>query len=289
MVSEIMLQQTQVERVIPKYHAFLDQFPTLAVLAGAPASEVIRAWAGLGYNRRALNLQRAARAVVEQHGGEMPQAVAELRKLPGIGPYTAGAIACFAFEQDVGFADTNIRRVLHRVLFGPELPQTSAKTREIERVAGGNVPNGEGYSWNQALIELGALLCKARSTDCDACPLAPWCVARPSIQDALAAAQSTRVQHRETIPAERFEISSRYFRGRIVDLLRGAPHGLTSDQLAELIDGERSENGWVQPFVDGLMRDGLIVEAELSSARERTVSYDGDSPNDDRPRYLLPD
>ncbi|MEZ4572808.1 MAG: A/G-specific adenine glycosylase, partial [Thermomicrobiales bacterium] len=105
MVSEIMLQQTQVDRVIPKYEAFLERFPTLEALADAPASEVIRAWAGLGYNRRALNLQRAARAVVEEFGGEMPRTVEELRSLPGIGPYTAGAIACFAFEQDVGFLD----------------------------------------------------------------------------------------------------------------------------------------------------------------------------------------
>src|SRR5215211_4477055 len=103
MVSEIMLQQTQVDRVVPKYHAFLELFPSLAALAAAPTAEVIRAWTGLGYNRRAVNMQRAARAVVEAHNGQFPHAMAELLKLPGIGPYTAGAIACFAFEQDVAF------------------------------------------------------------------------------------------------------------------------------------------------------------------------------------------
>jgi A/G-specific adenine glycosylase len=289
MVSEIMLQQTQVERVIPKYHAFLERFPTLQALAEAPVSEVIRAWAELGYNRRALNLQRAARVVVEQHGGEMPQTIAELRKLPGIGPYTAGAIACFAFEQDVGFADTNIRRVLHRVLFGAEYPQLSAKTGEIERIASDNVPDDEGYDWNQALIELGALVCKARSADCEACPLAPWCVARPVIQDALAAAQSTRVQHRGEKPAELFETSSRYFRGRIVAHLRDTPHGLTAAQLASLIDGDRAEDGWLQPYVDGLLRDGLIVEAVAAGVREAVPDYDSERAMGNAPRYRLPD
>ncbi|MEZ4522025.1 MAG: A/G-specific adenine glycosylase [Thermomicrobiales bacterium] len=192
MVSEIMLQQTQVDRVIPKYEAFLERFPTLEALADAPASEVIRAWAGLGYNRRALNLQRAARTVVEEFGGEMPRTVEELRSLPGIGPYTAGAIACFAFEQDVGFLDTNIRRVLHRVVLGPEIPQLTVKPREMAQLATISVPSGEGYAWNQALIELGALVCRARVAECNVCPLASWCVASPVINDVLAEEQSTR-------------------------------------------------------------------------------------------------
>src|SRR5215475_5527661 len=106
LVAEIMLQQTQVDRVIPKFRAFLERFPTLEVLASAPTAEVIRAWAGLGYNRRAVNMQRTARAVLEDHDGQFPRDLATLLRLPGIGPYTAGAIACFAFEQDVGFMDT---------------------------------------------------------------------------------------------------------------------------------------------------------------------------------------
>src|SRR5512138_1999106 len=110
MVSEIMLQQTQVDRVVPKFRVFLELFPNLAALAAAPTAEVIRVWTGLGYNRRAVNMQRAARAVLDEHGGRFPADLAALLKLPGIGPYTAGAIACFAFEQDVAFMDTNIRR-----------------------------------------------------------------------------------------------------------------------------------------------------------------------------------
>ena len=292
LVSEIMLQQTQVDRVIPKYHAFLKQFPTLEALADAPASAVIRAWAGLGYNRRALNLQRAARAVVEEHGGEMPRTIEGLGELPGIGPYTAGAIACFAFEQDVGFADTNIRRVLHRVLCGPELPQPAVKPREIERIASENVPEGAGYDWNQALIELGALVCRSRSVDCEVCPLAKWCLARPVIREVLAEAQSTRVQRRKqqgaTSGPERFETTSRYFRGRVVDLLRDAPNGLTAGQLANLIDTDRSENGWIEPYIEGLVRDGLIVADQFAGVREEVAAYDGDRPTGGL-RYRLPD
>ena len=292
MVSEIMLQQTQVDRVVPKYHAFLELFPTLAALADAPASEVIRAWAGLGYNRRALNLQRAARTVVEEFGGRMPESVDELLTLPGIGPYTAGAIACFAFEQDVGFVDTNVRRVLHRALLGPELPEVAAKPREITQIASNNVPDGDGYRWNQALIELGALVCRARAADCDVCPLAPWCVARPVINDAIATAQSTRVQRRKQGDAaakpERFETTSRYFRGRIVDLLRDVPHGLTAAQLATLIDAGRTEDDWLQPYVDGLLRDGLVVTGRGASVQEATSLYD-DEPQREEQRYRLPD
>src|SRR5688572_16659581 len=113
LISEVMLQQTQVDRVIPYYERFLERFPTVQALAEAPVSEVIRLWAGLGYNRRAVNLQRTAQAVINEYGGRFPDDVEALKRLPGIGPYTAGAIACFAFEQDAAFIDTNMRRVIH--------------------------------------------------------------------------------------------------------------------------------------------------------------------------------
>ncbi|MBA2277826.1 MAG: A/G-specific adenine glycosylase, partial [Chloroflexia bacterium] len=121
LVSEVMLQQTQVDRVIPYYERWLDHFPTVEALAAATTAELIRAWAGLGYNRRAVNLQRTARHVVEVCGGEFPREVEALRQLPGIGPYTAGAIACFAFELDTAFVDTNMRRVLHRLFVGVDV------------------------------------------------------------------------------------------------------------------------------------------------------------------------
>lgn len=277
-----MLQQTQVDRVIPYYHAFLDRFPTVQALADAPASEVIRLWAGLGYNRRALNLQRAARAVVEEHGGEFPSTPGDLQTLPGIGPYTAGAIASFAFEQDVGFADTNIRRVLHRVVAGPEVPEPKLKPREIQELAEKSVPAGQGYQWNQALIEVGALICRARSTDCEACPLALWCVARPTIGDVLAVHRTKR-----TGKSQPFETTSRYFRGRIVDLLRSAPHGMSTRDLALAIKPEESSATWLTPYLSGLVRDGLIVE-ESSAVREEAPAYD-DYVEDGSRTYRLPD
>src|SRR5262245_55345721 len=168
-----MLQQTQVDRVVPKYYAFLERFPTLEALAAAPTAEVIRRWSGLGYNRRAVNMQRTARAVLEQHSGAFPHDTAALRMLPGIGPYTAGAIACFAFEQDVAFMDTNIRRVLRRV-FASQDDQDASEARLLT-IAQAAVPPGKGWSWNQAIMELGALICTAAAPACWRCPLRPYC------------------------------------------------------------------------------------------------------------------
>src|SRR3954451_14665892 len=150
LVSEIMLQQTQVDRVLLKYRAFLETFPTLQALADAAPGDVIRAWAGLGYNRRALNLQRTARAVLDEYGGVFPDTPAELQRLPGLGPYTAGAVACFAFERDVAFMDTNIRRVGRRVFAGPEDAPPATSERELLQLAADAVPAGDGYLWNQA-------------------------------------------------------------------------------------------------------------------------------------------
>jgi A/G-specific adenine glycosylase len=287
LVSEIMLQQTQADRVVPKYHEFLARFPTLAALADAPASEVIRAWAGLGYNRRALNLQRLARAVVEQHGGVMPSDPHELARLPGIGPYTAGAVACFAFERDVGFVDTNIRRVLHRVLAGPELPRPTLPAREIARAAAELVPPGQGYDWNQALMELGATLCRARSTDCERCPLQEVCLARPVIQPLLAAQQ-----RRPRRSGQPFATSSRFFRGRIVALLRDHPGGLSLGELGRALKSEFSadDREWIRAYVDGLVRDGLVIAAMPDSRgiREESPAYDAEDSSLDAV-YRLPD
>jgi A/G-specific adenine glycosylase len=138
MVAEVMLQQTQVDRVLPKYEAFITHFPTLQALADASTAEVIRLWSGLGYNRRAVNLQRAAREIVERFDGVFPRDVAVLLTLPGIGPYTAGAIACFAFEQDVAFMDTNIRRVIRRALTGPA---ATVGDRDLLALRAGGAPN----------------------------------------------------------------------------------------------------------------------------------------------------
>lgn len=281
-----MLQQTQAERVAPKYHEFLHQFPTIGALADAPTSEVIRAWAGLGYNRRALNLQRAARVVVENFAGRMPETVSELLSLPGVGPYTAGAIACFAFEQDVGFVDTNIRRVLHRVVYGPEIPKPRATNREIDELAAKLVPTARGYEWNQAIMELGATICRARATDCLLCPISEWCCARGQMQPLLAERPARAIG--KSVP---FEQTSRYFRGRIIDRLRDAPaNGLTAQELALAVEPQRDpgEPAWTMTYLSGLVRDGLVVGATGSILREVVASYDGqDSAT--RERFRLPD
>lgn len=291
LVSEIMLQQTQADRVVPKYHEFLERFPTLESLADAPAGDVIRAWAGLGYNRRALNLQRACRAVVERFGGVVPSDPAELASLPGIGPYTAGAVACFAFDQDIGFVDTNIRRVIHRVLAGPELPEPRMTARQIDEVARKLVPAGRGYLWNQALMELGATICRARTTECERCPLRDVCLARPTIQAALATASRAARG-----PEPKFETTSRYVRGRIVDALRSA--GTAGLSLAELgltvkPDFNASDANWIAGHVAGLQRDGLLAGVDENDAGQRLVAeeslpYDVERCDLSR-RYRLPD
>jgi A/G-specific adenine glycosylase len=260
LISEVMLQQTQVDRVIPYYHRWLERFPTVQALADAPTAEVIQLWAGLGYNRRAVNLQRTAQAVVER-GGTFPDDVDTLRSLPGIGPYTAGAIACFAFEQDVPFIDTNMRRVLHRIYLGPELPAPLANDREITRLAAEALPTGRGWDWNQALIEFGALHCTARKPLCVVCPLQQVCAAYPDIQS-LIAGQPKGARAKKEGP---FRESNRYFRGRVVDALRDRrDEGITVAELGPMVRPAFAEADvpWLLEIVHGLERDGLAAIAE---------------------------
>ena len=281
LISEVMLQQTQVDRVLPYYTRFLERFPTIEALAAAPTSDVIRIWSGLGYNRRAVNLQRAARVVVEELGGSFPDDPADLRKLPGIGAYTAGAIAAFAHERDVAFLDTNMRRVISRVIFGSE----SAREAEAIEAAHALLPPGHGWIWNQALIEFGALQCTARRPACIVCPLRDECVAYPTMQVALQlkSARSSRAK------AEPFESTTRFYRGRIVEALRALPEdeleGIPLPELGlKVREGFTSENmPWLLDLVEGLQRDGLALVAEDSP------SYDaGRESAATGPRVRLP-
>ncbi|HWV24881.1 MAG TPA: A/G-specific adenine glycosylase [Thermomicrobiales bacterium] len=263
MVSEIMLQQTQVDRVIPYYHRWFEDFPTIHDLASAPTSEVIRHWKGLGYNRRAVNMQRAAQAVVER-GGEFPETVEELLDLPGIGPYTAGAIACFAFEQDVPFIDTNMRRVLHRLFIGIDVPKPTASDKDVLAFAEAVIPPGSGWDWNQALIEFGAIHCTARKPLCVICPLQRECNAYPDIQSAIAA-QAKAPKGEKQIP---FEQTNRFFRGRIVDALREHEgEGVPVTELGPVLKADYSDADlpWLLELVHGLERDGLARVAEDES------------------------
>ena len=261
LVSEVMLQQTQVDRVIPYYEAFLAAFPTVEALAAASTADVIRLWAGLGYNRRAVNLQRTAEAVVARGG--WPSDPDDLRAMPGIGPYTAGAVACFAFERDVAFVDTNMRRVVHRLRYGPDLPVPTAPDKAVLEVAARLVPPGQGWEWNQALIEFGALHCTARKPACVVCPLQASCRAFPEIQSVVATLPRGVCKKREAP----FSGSNRFYRGRVLDVLRTATDGAPGVELRQL--GPRVRKGfgdedipWLRQVVDGLAKDGLAVVAE---------------------------
>ena len=266
LVSEVMLQQTQVDRVLPKYQQFMAAFSTFAALAAAPLAEVIRCWQGLGYNRRVVHLHRIARAAVER-GGVLPADPAELRRLPGIGVYTAAAIASFAYERDVAVVDTNIRRVLGRALLGDGAP-TDATAR---RLAGPLLPPGRGRDWNLALMDLGATVCTARAPACPACPLAAGCAWNgvPPLRitergpGGEVALRETRAPYR---PAQPFVGSRRYYRGRIVDALRPLPSGATLP-LAALGPAIRPDYGdalqpWLTDLLAALAREGLVTEDE---------------------------
>lgn len=180
LVSEVMLQQTQVDRVLPKYREFLGRFPTLQALAAAPASEAIKAWAGLGYNMRAVRLHEIARQAVAEYGGALPSTLDGLLALKGIGRYTAGAVACFAFGLPVATVDTNIRRVLWRAFQGIEpavWPSGEKAVREALALAEWALPSDRAYDWQQALMDLGATVCAARRPACERCPLRDCCAA----------------------------------------------------------------------------------------------------------------
>jgi A/G-specific adenine glycosylase len=269
LVSEIMLQQTQVDRVLPKYRQFLAAFPTLTCLAAAPTADVISAWIPLGYNTRAVRLQSIARQVISEYNGHIPDTIDELLKLKGIGRYTAGAIACFAYKKHVATVDTNIRRVLHRIFLGLEHPDPKANDAQMLELAEQVLPANEAFNWNQALMDLGATICTSNNPQCTSCPLQQSCQAYVEMrQYSLFPSGSVLRQLRKVAEkkapyqAQPFTSSNRYFRGRIVALLRSLP---TNERVSLALLGPRikpdfSENElpWLQQVVSGLVRDGLL-------------------------------
>jgi A/G-specific adenine glycosylase len=264
-VSEFMLQQTQVERVLPLFEAFIARFPDITALAQAPAAEVIRMWRGLGYNSRAVRLQRLARTVVAEYGAQLPRESAALLSLPGVGRYTVCAIRAFAFDCDEAAVDTNIRRVVHRVAYGMEYPP-KAGVRELDATALASIPAGRGHDWNSAMMDLGATICTARAPKCLVCPLREHCVAAPVDPGTLAAAAQQYARKRS--PQERipFEQTTRFVRGRIVDRLRELPPGDAISLLdlhRELHPIVKRDESSFKAIVTGLARDGVIEEGEL--------------------------
>jgi len=177
-VSEIMLQQTQVETVLPYFMRWMKALPTISTLASATQQDVLNLWEGLGYYSRARNIHRAAEIVVLQHNGKLPQEINKLKALPGIGPYTAAAIMSFAFRQDEPVVDGNVRRVFSRV-FNLCEPMDSIKGEKVVfRLAGENLPSGQGGDYNQAIMDLGSAICIPRKPNCSVCPLNEICQAK---------------------------------------------------------------------------------------------------------------
>ncbi|MCP4849826.1 MAG: A/G-specific adenine glycosylase [Verrucomicrobiaceae bacterium] len=177
LVSEMMLQQTQVATVIGRgyYHRWLEQFPDIHTLAEADEESVLRAWEGLGYYSRARNLQKAARLIVEEHGGVFPRSLSQIEALPGVGRYTAGAVASFAFDAPVAAVDANIARVLARLFDFRERVDTTHARKQLLAWACSLVPDSGGRIWNSALMELGQHVCKSGSVACHQCPAVSWC------------------------------------------------------------------------------------------------------------------
>ena len=249
LVSELMLQQTQVARVVPRYGDFLGRFPDPAACAAAPVGDVVRAWAGLGYNRRAVNLHRAAIAVVDRHGGELPDRLDALLALPGVGRYTARAVLAFAFEAHVGLVEVNTTRVLARAVAGDRLPSPSA----AQVTADSAVPHGRAWSWNQALIDLGAVVCTRRAPACGRCPLRPtcrWAAGGFRLPDPVVGSAGTGR------PQAAFVGSDREGRGRLVDALCRAP--VPVDDLADAT-GWPGSPARARRVADALVAEGLAV------------------------------
>jgi A/G-specific adenine glycosylase len=180
LVSEIMLQQTQVDRVLPKYHEWLDRYPTFAALAAAPEADAVTTWYPLGYNIRPRRLHAIARETMESHNGSLPEDEATLRSFKGIGAYTAGAVMSFAFGKRAAILDTNVARVLFRVFVGRGDPASHAMKKHLWEISRTVLPHRRVFDFNQALMDFGATVCSARNPACPICPLSSKCQFGPT-------------------------------------------------------------------------------------------------------------
>lgn len=243
MVSEFMLQQTPVSRVLPVHAEWLERWPTPADLAQAPSGEAVRAWGRLGYPRRALRLHAAATVIVERHGGEVPHDHAALLALPGVGEYTAAAIASFAFGGRHAVLDTNVRRVFARAVSGVEFPAPSV-TRAERELAESLVPDRAPAAWAVAVMELGALVCTARAPRCEACPVVDRCAwvraGKPAYDGPPRRGQA-------------WAGTDRMVRGRLLAVLRESDGSVSKDRLDAVWDQPEQR----ERCLAGLVEDGL--------------------------------
>jgi A/G-specific adenine glycosylase len=250
LVAEVLAQQTQADRAATAFGLFLGEFPTVEALAAASPAAVLRAWQGLGYNRRALALRSAAQAVVA--AGGWPKTVESLMRLPGVGPYTARAVACFAYGQDAAPVDTNVARVLARSLLGADPASLSPSKRQ--RLADAALPEGNAWTWSSALMDLGASHCRSKPR-CEGCPLMASC--RWHALGPLAPLPTPR-------RSQPFASSDRRWRGAVVRVLAAHPDGLTEARLAEAVDTAAAgrPEGWFEELLGRLLAEGLIGRAE---------------------------
>lgn len=248
LVSEVMLQQTSVARVLPRYDSFIGRFPDPASLADAPLGDALALWQGLGYPRRCRNLHAAAVVIARDLGGVFPRTLEGLLALPGVGQYTARAVLAFTRTADSAVVDTNVSRVLSR------LDGRSMTARELQQRADGLVPQGLGWEWNQVLMDFGATLCTARNPSCDGCPLArhcSWAGDTTVVDPAPGSAAASR-------PQARFEGSDRQARGRAMRALVERPRS-----RAELVEAMQltTDAARAGSLVDALVAEGLAVES----------------------------
>lgn len=253
LVSEVMLQQTSVARVLPKFERFVETFPTPHALATTPLGDALVLWQGLGYPRRCRNLRDAAIVITSDHGGVVPNDLDVLLSLPGIGAYTARAVLAFAYRHDVAVVDVNVSRVFSRVCGEP------MKAKALQNMADSLVPLGLSWEWNQVLMELGGRVCTARSPRCDECPIKKWCVyasTAPDIDPATLSAGASK-------PQPRFQGSDRQLRGALMRIVLDSSSESKLHNIEDVLfhfsdDVQRSR---VKRLIDDLVGEGLLVRS----------------------------
>lgn len=265
LISEIMLQQTQVLRVKEKFKEFRAKFPTIQDLASASKAEVISTWSGMGYNRRALLLHRFAQVIVQEHNGTIPDTVAELLKLPGIGPYTAGAIASFAYNRPEPAVDVNVRRIYQRYFKGIDrgLPMGIADEKQLYALVKSTIPNHKSRDFHNALMDFGSLICTRDEPECNDCPLQKTCTFFPIFRkDKANALFHTKKRKEPGVNENGRFIPNRIFRGRIVEFTRrndGKPVTVSALGMSIKSDYSAHDKDWLLSICAKLQHDGLIA------------------------------
>jgi A/G-specific adenine glycosylase len=264
-----MLQQTQVSRVVPKYRDFLRLFPTMGALARASKREVVIAWRGLGYNNRAVRLHSLAQQLHAAAGGRLPRDIRSLMRLPGVGRYTAHALAVFAFDRQLPVVDVNVRRVLSRLFFPMTSTGELVEESHIRAIAAGILPRGKAFDWNQALMDLGATVCTSSRPACDRCPVHILCRSRAAM------IRQTRSSAPKHGPLHR-GVPIRLYRGRIISALRDADdvRGLPARRLGKAVLPSFTERDRAvfHRMLRALERDGLVEIRRGRSAEPERVA-----------------